>query len=109
MTTLGFLQAVADWLLADPSHIAVAAAVLAAVTPTPNPDSLAGKFYRIVDLLAFNFLHAKESGVAVPQHVDLEALALTLAKALAAQPAPAAAVSEATPANPPPVQPEQKA
>ena len=66
MTVLATLQTLADWLLADPSHIVVAAAAIAALTPTPVPNSLGGKLYRVVDIFALNFLHAKEDGAPAP-------------------------------------------
>jgi hypothetical protein len=64
MNSVQFVTAVADWLLADPAHIVLAASALAALTPTPEPGSLAGKLYRIVDLLALNVLRAKDQGVS---------------------------------------------
>jgi len=62
MTTEQFIRTLLDWLLADPSHLVTAASALAALTPTPPTDSVAGKLYKIVDILALNFLHAKEAG-----------------------------------------------
>jgi hypothetical protein len=66
MTTQEFFTALADWLLADPSHLVTAASGMAALIPTPAPDSLAGKFFKIIDILALNILHAKESGQTTP-------------------------------------------
>jgi hypothetical protein len=66
MTSLQFLQAVLDWLLADPSHIVTTSAALAALIPTPDPATPAGKLYRIIDILALNILHAKEIGPVGP-------------------------------------------
>ncbi|HEY1722539.1 MAG TPA: hypothetical protein VGG27_14950 [Magnetospirillaceae bacterium] len=60
MTTVQFAQSVLDWLLADPTHIVTAASMIAALTPSPNPNSVAGKFYRVVDILALNILRAKD-------------------------------------------------
>jgi hypothetical protein len=62
MTTQDFISSLADWLLADPSHLVAAASGLAALIPTPARDSLAGRLFRIVDILALNILHAKEQG-----------------------------------------------
>ena len=59
MTSLQFLDAVLDWLLADPAHVVLAASAVAALTPTPDPNSLAGKLYRVIDILALNVLRAK--------------------------------------------------
>jgi len=64
MNSVQFVTAVADWLLADPAHIVLAASIVAALTPTPPADSLGGKLYRIVDLLALNVLKAKETGLS---------------------------------------------
>lgn len=66
MSTIQFLSAVLDWLLADPAHLVVAASVIAALTPTPDPASILGKLYRVVDLLALNILRAKDPGAAKP-------------------------------------------
>jgi hypothetical protein len=66
MNTIQFLSAVLDWLLADPAHIVVAASIVAALTPTPDPGSIGGKFYKVVDLLALNILRAKEGGAVRP-------------------------------------------
>lgn len=62
MDALNAAQAALDWLLADPTHIVAAAAALAALTPTPDPATVGGKLYRILDILALNFLRAKDSG-----------------------------------------------
>jgi hypothetical protein len=72
MTTVQFLQSVLDWLLADPSHIVVAASAIAALTPCPDPSTLAGKLYRVIDILALNILRAKEGG-APPMLASLPA------------------------------------
>lgn len=66
MNTITFVNTVINWLLADPAHVIVAASLLASITPTPNPATPAGKVYRALDLLALNFLHAKSTGVALP-------------------------------------------
>lgn len=63
MNTIQFFQAVLNWLLADPSHLVVAASVIAAATPTPNPNTIGGKVYKILDTLALNVVHAKQTGV----------------------------------------------
>ena len=62
MTTEQFIQTLLDWLLADPAHLVTAASALAALTPTPAANSVAGKLYQVIDLLALNILHAKENG-----------------------------------------------
>lgn len=65
MNTMQFVQMILNWLQADPTHVWVAFAALSALTPTPDPNTPLGKLYKIVDVLALNVLHAKETGVAV--------------------------------------------
>ena len=67
MNTLQFLQEVYNWLMASPANIVAAASILAAITPTPNPNTPVGKAYKVLELLAFNFLHAKDTGVTAAQ------------------------------------------
>lgn len=62
MTTQNFLSTILDWLLADPSHLVTTASAIAALIPTPASNSILGKLYQIVDILALNVLHAKEQG-----------------------------------------------
>lgn len=66
MNTIQFLMAILNWLQADPSHVVVLASALAALTPTPAPNTLAGRVYKLLDLFALNFMHAKSTGVALP-------------------------------------------
>ena len=88
MTTLQFVTGLLDWLLADPSHIVAAAAALAAATPTPDPATVAGKLYRVLEIFALNVLHAKETGgadaTAAPPVFPRQAGLLVLAAGLAA-------------------------
>jgi hypothetical protein len=65
MSTTQFILAIINWLQADPSHIVVAASSLAAITPTPSPNTVAGKLYKILEIFALNFLHAKDNGVKI--------------------------------------------
>lgn len=81
MTTAQFLNAVLAWLSADPSHIVVLASALAALTPTPASNTVAGRVYRLLDLLALNFLHAKSTGVALPDVAQQVAAILAQQKA----------------------------
>lgn len=83
MTTIQFLNAVWGWLLSDPTHVVVAGSVLAALTPTPKAGSLPAKLYRVLDLLAINFMHAKETGVT-PSQIAEEVAALLEAKSRSA-------------------------
>lgn len=65
MSTMQFLNAILAWLQADPSHVVVLASALAALTPTPSPSTVAGRVYKLLDLFALNFMHAKSTGVAL--------------------------------------------
>jgi hypothetical protein len=67
MNTVTFFMAIYNWLLADPSHLVAAASAIAAFTPTPNPTTPAGKVYKVLELFALNFLHAKDSGLSQTQ------------------------------------------
>jgi hypothetical protein len=95
MNTTQFGMAILDWLQSDPSHIVVAASVVAAMTPTPTPGTLYAKLYKILDLFAGNFFHAKETGVTTTAAAE-QVLAL-----LSAHVAPIApAVTPPTPPTP---------
>jgi hypothetical protein len=74
------------WLQADPSHIVVLASALAALTPTPAPNTVAGRIYKILDLFALNFMHAKSTGVAMPEVAHQVAAILMQQKADPAAP-----------------------
>ena len=50
-----------NWL-SDPAHIVFIGSVIAALVPTPDPNTRVGKIYKIIDLLAINVIHAKETG-----------------------------------------------
>lgn len=82
MNTIQFLNAVVNWLLADPVHASVAASAIAAVTPTPSPNSPWGKLYKVLDVLALNVLHAKDTGVPPATKAQIEE---TVAQVLAAK------------------------
>lgn len=75
MNTMQFLMAVLNWLESDPSHVVVAASAIAALTPTPNPASRAGRLYKLLEVLALNFLRAKETGIT-PAAVAEQVIAL---------------------------------
>lgn len=64
MNTMQFVQMILNWLQADPTHVWLAFAALSALTPTPDPNTPLGKLYKVVDVLALNVLHAKETGTA---------------------------------------------
>ncbi len=92
MNSVQFIESIADWLLADPAHIVVAASVIAALTPTPDPASAFGKIYRLLDLLALNILRAKDTAATPPS-------APAPAATAAAMPAVASGQTGATPAK----------
>ncbi len=102
MTTLQFITGLLDWLLADPSHIVTAAAALAAATPTPDPNTPWGKLYKVLDIFALNFLHAKDSGAVASQPASTPSLPqagmFLLAAGLAAGLSACAADGQLTPA-----------
>lgn len=97
MNTVQFFQGLLDWLLADPSHIVVAASVMAMVIPTPDPTTPWGKAFKVIDVLACNVLHAKEQGVPA-------ALVAAVGQVVSASPpaAPVAQVASLGPAQTPP-------
>lgn len=97
MTTMQFLTAVLSWLQADPTHVAVACALANSFIPTPNPNTPLGKIYKILELCALSFLHAKESG-AVEQ--SPEVLADQIGDAIAHRLAQAARPVSPTPKEP---------
>lgn len=65
MNTMQFVQMILNWLQADPTHVWLAFAAFSALTPTPDANTPLGKLYKVVDVLALNVLHAKETGAAV--------------------------------------------
>jgi hypothetical protein len=100
MNTIQFLMAILNWMQADPSHLVVAASALAALTPTPAPNTPWGRAYKVLELLAINFMHAKETGV------NAASVAEEVAAILAKQQAPSESVTTVkavTPASPVPV------
>lgn len=79
MMTMEFFQAVANWELADIAHPVVTCAALAALTPTPKPGTFLAKAYRVLDVVALNFLHAKSTGVT-PASLAQEVAPLLMAQ-----------------------------
>lgn len=63
MDTVTTIQTVINWLLADPSHIVLASSIICALVPTPNPNTVYGKLYKIFEVLALNIIHSKETGL----------------------------------------------
>lgn len=49
-------EEIAQWITA----IISAASLIAAITPTPADDTILGKLYRVIDLLAVNVGKAKD-------------------------------------------------
>jgi len=87
MTTIDFFNSVVNWLSSDVSHVVVLASALAALTPTPAPGTTAGKLYKIIDLFALNFMHAKSTGVTVDSVAEQVAVLLEQKKAASTTPA----------------------
>lgn len=85
MNTMQFLNAILAWLQADPSHVVVLASALAALTPTPSPNTTAGRIYKLLDLFALNFMHAKSTGVALPDVAQQVAAMIEKQKAVPAE------------------------
>ncbi|MFZ4761296.1 MAG: hypothetical protein ACOYK8_00575 [Alphaproteobacteria bacterium] len=56
---MNWLSSDNNWLNSITTAIAVAS-VICAGTPTPPTDSVLGKAYKIIELLAFNFGKAKQ-------------------------------------------------
>lgn len=54
------LSAAIERTLAIATALVTAASMIAALTPTPRDDTLWGKVYRVLEILAFNFGRAKE-------------------------------------------------
>lgn len=63
MNTMEFLTAAVNWLAADPSHVIVAATLADSLIPTPDPRTPLGKLYKVLELFALSFMHAKETGI----------------------------------------------
>lgn len=89
MNTMQFLNAILAWLQSDPSHLIVLASALAALTPTPAPNTTAGRIYKLLDLFALNFMHAKSTGVSLPDVAQQVAAMLEKQKAAPAETATA--------------------
>ena len=94
MTPDLLIQTVLDWLLADPAHVVAVASALAALTPTPAADSVGGKIYKLIDLLALNILNAKDRGPSGSGPGAAPAVALAAAVAACAGQSPSATVFE---------------
>lgn len=62
MKALLWLSAHADQIITAITSIVTGASALAALTPTPKDDTLIGKLYKVVDVLALNIGKAKDKG-----------------------------------------------
>ncbi|MCP1337268.1 hypothetical protein [Futiania mangrovi] len=58
-TILSLLEAVPAWLTAILGLVSAASAITA-LTPTPRDDEIAGKLYRVLEVLALNIGRAKD-------------------------------------------------
>lgn len=59
----------ADWAAWVQAALALvgAASAVAAATPTPKDDTVIGKVYRVIDFVALNIAHAKETAPNRPR------------------------------------------
>ena len=60
--------------------IVVVASLIVAGTKTPDPDTVLGKIYKVVEWASLTFGKAKESGVVVPEKVEVETVKGTVEK-----------------------------
>tara|TARA_R110000850_G_scaffold243993_1_gene368890 strand:+ start:261 stop:467 length:207 start_codon:yes stop_codon:yes gene_type:complete len=60
--------------------IVVIASLLVAGTKTPDPSTILGKVYKVVEWASLTFGKAKESGVVVPEKIEVETVLGTTEK-----------------------------
>jgi|HubBroStandDraft_2_1064218.scaffolds.fasta_scaffold50385_5 hypothetical protein len=70
------IQQITAWIQANWAYVIAAASLFTAITPTPNPTTPWGKIYRVLDALALNVLHSKQTGVPAAQALQQVAAAL---------------------------------
>ena len=60
--------------------VVVVASLIVAGTKTPDPDTVLGKVYKLVEWASLTFGKAKESGVVVPEKIEVETVLGTTEK-----------------------------
>ena len=57
-----YIQTNSETLIAIITGVVTIASLVASLTPTPKDDTIVGKIYKFVDLLALNIGKAKDKG-----------------------------------------------
>ena len=60
--------------------VVVVASLIVAGTKTPDPDTVLGKIYKLVEWASLTFGKAKQSGAVVPEKIEVETVEGTVEK-----------------------------
>jgi|TARA_R110000851_G_scaffold15224_1_gene50488 hypothetical protein len=60
--------------------VVVVASLIVAGTKTPDPDTVLGKIYKVVEWASLTFGKAKQSGAVVPEKIKVEMVKGTVEK-----------------------------
>ena len=60
--------------------VVVVASLMVAGTKTPDPDTVLGKIYKLVEWASLTFGKAKQSGAVVPEKIEVETVKGTVEK-----------------------------
>ena len=60
--------------------VVVVASLVVAGTKTPDPDTVLGKIYKLVEWASLTFGKAKQSGAVVPEKIEVETVKGTVEK-----------------------------
>ena len=60
--------------------VVVVASLIVAGTKTPDPDTVLGKIYKLVEWASLTFGKAKQSGAVVPEKIEVETVKGTMEK-----------------------------
>jgi len=60
--------------------VVVVASLIVAGTKTPDPDTVLGKIYKVVEWASLTFGKAKQSGAVVPEKIEVEMVKGTVEK-----------------------------
>jgi hypothetical protein len=60
--------------------VVVVASLIVAGTKTPDPDTVLGKIYKLVEWASLTFGKAKQSGAVVPEKIEVETVKGTVEK-----------------------------